>query len=71
MTDALRIAARNTEKFSPSLIFANHPRANAAGILNDPSSMLADLHAARKLIDDSIAVCSATNWPGESDCHAL
>jgi hypothetical protein len=77
MTEILRQAAHSTEKIlalaegACALLYGSQPRVNAAGILGDPGAMAGDLVAARKLIDDAIGICNATNWPSETDYHAL
>ena len=77
MTETLRRAAHNTKVIldqadrARELLAGDGQRSNGAGVLADPGSYLGVLEAARELIDRAIALHGATNWPDQSDYHAL
>jgi hypothetical protein len=77
MTETLRRAAHNTKVIldhadrARELLAGGGPRSNDVGVLVDPGDYRGALEAARELIDQAIAVHGATNWPDQSDYHAL
>jgi len=77
MTEILRRAAHNTTVIldhadrARELLAGGGSRSNGAGVLADPGDYLRALEAARELIGQAIALHATTNWPDESDYHAL
>jgi hypothetical protein len=77
MTAVLAAAARSTTQIldladrAAVALRGAGPRSNAAGVLSNPANFLDDLRAARELIDRAIVLHAGTNWPSESDYHAL
>lgn len=78
MTETLRQAAHNTaailehaDRARDLLAGDGRARVNGAGVLADPGDYRRALEAARELIDRAIALHVSTNWPDESDYHAL
>ena len=78
MTNTLADASRNTahvialaDRARELLAGDGEPRVNAAGILADPAGYLASMKAARELIEQALAVHTATGWPSSADYRAL
>ncbi len=77
ITAVLAAAARSTTQIlhladrAAVALRGEGPLSNAAGVLSNPANFLQDLRAARDLIDGAIALYAGTNWPSESDYHAL